>query len=683
MSAPDITPGSSRSVSPGVNSLPSRSPVNMGGSSAPAPPPVPSQPQRRAARPGSADFLSDKATAALIRRTLCARQLGSADRDRATPAPIEDLLPPLTSRNDVDLQLYALISIIIREFVQTWYAKITPDDTFVAEIIQIIAHCTRALEQRLRKVDLESLLFDELPELLHAHIRAYRAAKDSAVRPPIEANPHDVYHSLFPLPALSPVPRPDDSKSIRAQAENEMTYRQLLAQGLLAILLPTEDLENPCLTALVGEILSELVIGNLVANKISEPWLIWEGLIILTRLAHKGGAVEPSSLPTPRMESPSGPGRSSVSQASTRRSWSLHRLFWSVVQWGFLAVHSIRFVIGAVMLSRSLPPRSKSVAHHIGWNDHSHTEKPYDPPTSLETQGGSVKIPIAEFYIWSCVAGLLELDVRMPWLTGALSMAQWAAMRGPGRLAGLNGGLDRLLSHYIHVHILDPAHLPPLLRSIRAAIFPNNAPGAPGLTAPSSDKELASLRRRCAKAFWALMPKGVGKLYYGGSAWPWSNIPVSSSSSSSSEASTNVRFGSFASNDNGSSNTGEEGTSDHAPVPAGDNPPPIGKQGAHSTPHVTRKLRPAAGRAGDQSADTSRDASNHNSDSEAAPYHNDSDDGDEDRILHEIETGIVDVFSDTYCNKHLMYGILELILVRLMPELAEKGVIELLEERLN
>jgi hypothetical protein len=79
-------------------------------------------------------------------------------------------LPPLTSRNDVDLQLYALIAIILREFVQNWYAKITPDETFVAEIVQIIAHITRALEQRLRKVDLESLLFDELPELLDRHV---------------------------------------------------------------------------------------------------------------------------------------------------------------------------------------------------------------------------------------------------------------------------------------------------------------------------------------------------------------------------------------------------------------------------------------------------------------------------------------------------------------------------------
>ncbi len=122
---------------------------------------------RRAARTAPADPLSDKATAFLIRRILCPQQ---SDKGKTSSASIEELLPPLTSRNDVDLQLYALIAIILREYVQNWYTKITPDETFVAEIVQIIAHITRALEQRLRKVDLESLLFDELPELLDRHV---------------------------------------------------------------------------------------------------------------------------------------------------------------------------------------------------------------------------------------------------------------------------------------------------------------------------------------------------------------------------------------------------------------------------------------------------------------------------------------------------------------------------------
>lgn len=70
----------------------------------------------------------------------------------------------------MDLQLYAFLAIILREFVQSWYSKITTDENFVAEIIHIIAHCSRALEQRFRKVDLESLLLDEIPDLLDKHI---------------------------------------------------------------------------------------------------------------------------------------------------------------------------------------------------------------------------------------------------------------------------------------------------------------------------------------------------------------------------------------------------------------------------------------------------------------------------------------------------------------------------------
>lgn len=84
--------------------------------------------------------------------------------------PIDELLPPLTSRNDVDLQLYAILAIVLREFVQSWYNKITTDENFVAEVLHIIAHCSRALEQRFRKVDIETLVLDEIPDLLDKHI---------------------------------------------------------------------------------------------------------------------------------------------------------------------------------------------------------------------------------------------------------------------------------------------------------------------------------------------------------------------------------------------------------------------------------------------------------------------------------------------------------------------------------
>jgi hypothetical protein len=54
----------------------------------------------------------------------------------------------------------------------------------------------------------------------------------------------------------------------------------------------------------------------------------------------------------------------------------------------------------------------------------------------------------------------------------------------------------------------------------------------------------------------------------------------------------------------------------------------------------------------------------------------------EERQVREVEE-ILDVFSDVYCNKHFMYTLIDLLIVRLFPELAEKGVMALREERLG
>lgn len=123
--------------------------------------------QRVSGKEEPIDATSDKATLALIRRVLCP-QTGS--HGATSPQPVEDLLPPLTSSNDVDRQLYALIAIIFRDFVYSWYSKITPDQALVNEVLQVVAHCTRALEQRIRQVDVAQLFLDEIPALVEAHI---------------------------------------------------------------------------------------------------------------------------------------------------------------------------------------------------------------------------------------------------------------------------------------------------------------------------------------------------------------------------------------------------------------------------------------------------------------------------------------------------------------------------------
>lgn len=263
-------------------------------------------------------------------------------------------------------------------------------------------------------------------------------AHDPITQPPVRTDPREIYHSLCPLPALSPVPRPGDPENVALQAANEAAYRQLLVHGFLAIMLPTEDLENGCLTALVGQILSELIIGNTVANRLSEPWLIWELLIIASRAVGQKSTTQN----TGRL------GKSSNRSSNTRgRRFSVYGLFWTSLQWCFLIVSFVRAAFAVVLTMGSLPPRSGRA-----------TSPKQDKISRDETNQGPVMsttgladtdlpqppaTPVLAFRLWSAISNLAEMDVRMPWLCGASSMLQWIAVRGPGRIADVDGVLDR------------------------------------------------------------------------------------------------------------------------------------------------------------------------------------------------------------------------------------------------
>ena len=170
MTQPSLRPLSN--LQPRPKAVPTFSSSSLAATSTSTPSPVsrPSSISRKSspARSTGASDVSRKATAALIRRVLCPPQSHE-------PRPIDELLPPLTSSNDVDLQLYAIIAIVAKDLVYSWYGKITPDQGFVEEVVRIVAHCTRALESRLRTVDLESLILDEIPELIEGHLHGRQA----------------------------------------------------------------------------------------------------------------------------------------------------------------------------------------------------------------------------------------------------------------------------------------------------------------------------------------------------------------------------------------------------------------------------------------------------------------------------------------------------------------------------
>lgn len=404
---------------------------------------------------------SDRATAAFVRRVL------SPQSHTSETKPIDELLPPLTSSNTVDLQLYAIIAIVVKDAVQNWYGAITPDETFVEEVIKIIAHCTRALESRLRTIDLEVLILDEIPDLIEKHI--YGKYESTSRRSPQTANlqdlayrishsrthpltsstdPRVLYQQLNPHPALQPVPNIAIPSTISEQLQNEVKYRQLLVQGALAVLLPTEDLENACLRTLVADVIAGSILGNAIGGKLSEGWFIWSSLtnflkVVKVRLQPQatGEALQIDTRNRleqfgllERREKASG-------KVKNGRRSTISALFWQVLQFIYLVILTFRYAVVSLVASTSQRPRSIAVPRPAVAHDTSRIEK-------QSSSSGACRrpAPMLSFRIFSLLSTLLDLPLRTPWLSGILALLQHHLIRGSVgllRIGATDGILDR------------------------------------------------------------------------------------------------------------------------------------------------------------------------------------------------------------------------------------------------
>lgn len=257
---------------------------------------------------------------------------------------------------------------------------------------------------------------------------AYRTSLQPISQPPVQTNLRATYHSMCPLPQLAPVPQEGDAATATEQLESEIAYRQLLVQAILAILLPTEDLENPCLTALVEQIFSELIIGNNIANKAAQPWLLYECICIAARVlgAQKQRAAQ-------RIVSGSSKPNNLSPTSQKHAKWSMQAVVLAILHTGIVLLSSMRNLVGALVMSSSLPSRLVEIS----------SNEPADRAEKMADKSTGNKVPILDFKLWQCAGNLLELSSRMPWLSGFLSLVQHQAMDGPGRIARLDGAFDR------------------------------------------------------------------------------------------------------------------------------------------------------------------------------------------------------------------------------------------------
>lgn len=243
------------------------------------------------------------------------------------------------------------------------------------------------------------------------------------------------------------MPNPYLQETIKEQHENEEVYRQLLAQGALAVLLPTEDLENTCLRTLVGDILADLILGEAISEKACEGWFIWKAIsALITVIKHHGrekiSSKESESTSKSRLEKyglVSTKAEREKERSSKRSQSRMTILMWRILQYGYLAFMTIRFVIvGLFQVASTSPSTSGSTMSSTPTTPVNHiNEAPAWP------MGGGTRRPVLRYRVFGLVSQLLNLSKRMPWLAGMAAFLQHTVVAGPANLGEADGVLDR------------------------------------------------------------------------------------------------------------------------------------------------------------------------------------------------------------------------------------------------
>ncbi|KAJ1668754.1 hypothetical protein EV178_000017 [Coemansia sp. RSA 1646] len=176
--------------------------------------------------------------------------------------------PFIDTSAQVNASVSRLVSLVLRDFVEEWYEKVTDDKEFLSEVSAQVLQVTNELERRCRRVDWVRFILFELPEIIHLHVRDSQqcTARLGTVYAGNETSIEAVFQSMQPHVALA-----------RA-ANSELSYLRHLAKELLVVLLPPEAQTDEVVHHLLREVIACAVLRNVV-DVIADPNTLNEAII--------------------------------------------------------------------------------------------------------------------------------------------------------------------------------------------------------------------------------------------------------------------------------------------------------------------------------------------------------------------------------------------------------------------
>lgn len=228
------------------------------------------------------------------------------------------------------------------------------------------------------------------------------------------------------------------------------SYRHLLAQGLLAVLLPPGDLRNPCLRALVSEVSADLVIGNFIGARFSESVFIYDMIrrvadIIQPRSGHHRWAIDITNEPQDRLSRFGLLVKSDPTTSGRTVLCNLCEILSLVCQYALLAITVLRAAIRIFMAAPSLTSRRTHVYRDSVKGTPAMPENSSNPSIEADWSTPSTdKIqPIIDYAAWPAIADIACLESRVPWVLGSVTLLHQLLSRATISFGELDGRLDR------------------------------------------------------------------------------------------------------------------------------------------------------------------------------------------------------------------------------------------------
>lgn len=413
------------------------------------------------------------------------RGYSSLSPNVSAPKTFEQL-PALTSSTNVDMELYAFIGLLLQQFVFSWYSRISFDQNgeFSNELIGVVAHMTRNIQQRIRAVDWGILLFDKLPIVFMRHMNAIRLAKEEVgsrfsddfdddlekefVSRFIAHNPHFAL-TLDDYELTKDLRLPKDKEKLENILTKEKQYSRLLTSVIVSMLLPMEELDSEITKSLLVSILNDLVLKNLIES-LTDGFMIWSIVgSIMNKVATKSANKETENEDTTEDVNNSNPEVESNKNEATSESSSVD------INKEQKGTKNAESPSSAILDLRTKVYAKIVTICRISGDFIAYTRSAsifnMSKYSSTNNNSNKTEINVLQFSIFAFLAELFSLATRIPFLFTVIEIIGIYCSKLPriSRLA------NNALSNFMGSIVMRDSTAIILIRSLRKMFFPTDS----------------------------------------------------------------------------------------------------------------------------------------------------------------------------------------------------------------